>query len=808
MLWTGNKSRVERARLAVRLLQATDLSRTKEDKQIDPYAVVSCEGKTYTSKAVMKSKDPFWDEFFVFDVPQPAFAELKVKVYDHLRCWRPVFMGQVRVPVKSIAEFPARYSQPTWHQMRSRAGKLKGQVQMQLFYTAEWVHRALNVLACTWNVGNAEPPLDLNPWLQGVQSLQHDLVAIGVQECLYKVGAGAMDAANQMAEEEYGMGEEGAAQPFDTYAGNAFGGFENNEGGTSDHRENSPYNSNGLYANGLYPNGLSNGHIHGFTHRSSNDPDSGQKSSNHGSAVLDSTTLLFESVANRGANGNNGLSTDIPGASPTVPAAAHQGSRLRLSVLVPNGGGAGGGSSAAITPRAGTSPSNLTFNFDAADSGTGLGTGTDGMGSTTCSGVATRESSTTMPTGTPPLQPSSTSCRRMVPRIRTAHSLMTLGQQQAAGAADSRSSHNGSGATQLPPPPRSLLTAAAARRRNSVIESAPNYHPALNRVLSMAAGWPPQAAAAIAAANAPSAADTSFSSAHGTLQPSAASIATFGRPSLTNNPAAGTIASVGPICGSNLRGTAPQGKAAQQTYKSKGVLTDMAKVGGEFRDLWEERLKEAVGPGYFMVASAHMGQIRLLLFARNDVYAAISDVRTSKQATGVAGVATNKGGVGISLRVWETTMAFVNSHLAAHQDRSRARNNNYRDIIRGLKLDSQGSNMDVLTAFHHVIWVGDLNYRLDYGQQASNPTESPAPADFAALVTDVQQGGFSKLLEVDQLRREMAAKRAFLGFHEGPINFEPSFKVLRRRGYDYNPQRSPAYCDRILYRCVRPDCTT
>ncbi len=50
----GNKSRVERARLAVRLLQATDLSRTKEDKQIDPYAVVSCEGQSYTSKAVMK----------------------------------------------------------------------------------------------------------------------------------------------------------------------------------------------------------------------------------------------------------------------------------------------------------------------------------------------------------------------------------------------------------------------------------------------------------------------------------------------------------------------------------------------------------------------------------------------------------------------------------------------------------------------------------------------------------------------------------------------------------------------------------
>ncbi|KXZ51165.1 hypothetical protein GPECTOR_13g652 [Gonium pectorale] len=189
----------------------------------------------------------------------------------------------------------------------------------------------------------------------------------------------------------------------------------------------------------------------------------------------------------------------------------------------------------------------------------------------------------------------------------------------------------------------------------------------------------------------------------------------------------------------------------QQTYKVQGVLqgvTDVAKVGGDFKEMWEERMKDAVGSGYFLVSSVHMGQIRLLLFARNDVYAAISDVRSGKQATGVAGVATNKGGVAISLRVWDTTMAFVNSHLAAHQDKTRARNNNYRDIIRGLKIDPQGSSMDVLTAFHHVVWMGDLNYRLDYGQQAITPTESPTAADFASLVGEVQRGYFAKLLEI------------------------------------------------------------
>ncbi|PNH04886.1 putative peroxygenase 3, partial [Tetrabaena socialis] len=47
--------------------------------------------------------------------------------------------------------------------------------------------------------------------------------------------------------------------------------------------------------------------------------------------------------------------------------------------------------------------------------------------------------------------------------------------------------------------------------------------------------------------------------------------------------------------------------------------------------------------------------------------------------------------------------------LAADERRACARNSNYRDITRGLKLDPAG-RMDVLTAFHHVVWMGDLNY--------------------------------------------------------------------------------------------------
>lgn len=45
----------------------------------------------------------------------------------------------------------------------------------------ERVHRPLTVFAGTWNVGNAPPSMDLRSWLQGVEDMEHDLVAIGVQ---------------------------------------------------------------------------------------------------------------------------------------------------------------------------------------------------------------------------------------------------------------------------------------------------------------------------------------------------------------------------------------------------------------------------------------------------------------------------------------------------------------------------------------------------------------------------------------------------------------------------------------------------
>eukprot|EP00798_Chlamydomonas_sp_ICE-L_P013605 gene13605-19478_t len=234
-------------------------------------------------------------------------------------------------------------------------------------------------------------------------------------------------------------------------------------------------------------------------------------------------------------------------------------------------------------------------------------------------------------------------------------------------------------------------------------------------------------------------------------------------------------------------------------YKSRTV----GDIGGvRFTDMWEDTLKDALGPSYWMVKSSHMGQMRLLVFARNDIYPAITRSEKGSQATGVAGVATNKGGVAIGIKVWETELCFINSHLAAHQDKCRARNAHYRDIVKGLRMDPY--QMDVLTAYHHVFWMGDLNYRLDYGQQAIIPTESPSMDDFKSLVDKVDSGQYGELLPLDQLAKEMEAKRCFYQFNEGEIRFPPTFKTRREPGMEYLPQRSPAWCDRILYRSNLP----
>ena len=88
----------------------------------------------------------------------------------------------------------------------------------------------------------------------------------------------------------------------------------------------------------------------------------------------------------------------------------------------------------------------------------------------------------------------------------------------------------------------------------------------------------------------------------------------------------------------------------------------------------------------------------------------VSAVETSYTPTGVLGIGKNKGGVALAMKLRNTPLCFINSHLAAHQDKVIQRNQDVRNILRSTRL---GSTMCELTTQYHTIWMGDLNYRID-----------------------------------------------------------------------------------------------
>lgn len=165
-------------------------------------------------------------------------------------------------------------------------------------------------------------------------------------------------------------------------------------------------------------------------------------------------------------------------------------------------------------------------------------------------------------------------------------------------------------------------------------------------------------------------------------------------------------------------------------------------------------------------------------------------------------VGSNKGGVASYVWVWDTSVCFVNSHLAAHQGKTARRNSDYREIVEQISLGDVG--LDILHQFHHTVWMGDLNYRLDLGEVfgPSANAKTPPKEVFDKIQEMCAKGDTAEMLKCDQLRKSIAENKGFVGFKEGDITHLPTFKVKREKGFVYNTQRSPAYCDRILWRSL------
>ncbi|ODN75742.1 hypothetical protein, variant [Cryptococcus amylolentus CBS 6039] len=279
----------------------------------------------------------------------------------------------------------------------------------------------------------------------------------------------------------------------------------------------------------------------------------------------------------------------------------------------------------------------------------------------------------------------------------------------------------------------------------------------------------------------------------------------------------------------------------------KGTTELAGLVGQGEEDVIVVGLQEAdlrVG-AMFLVMTQYVGVVTIIL-VRKSLRPHVSRIETAERGIGLLGFGGNKAGVAVRMKVYDTVFCFVNSHLAAFStalDRRRLDFSTLRSTLtfprpaitnvdaakpaitrtnssvttRSASIkdetlpkdggqdeqDDEGEKVEadvvnpVFEEFwpddgkalgvddsHVLIWLGDLNYRIDLPD--------------SEVREKVEAQEWQSLLEKDQLRLDITAKKSFARFEEGAIDFPPTFKYVHGSStFDF--ERAPAYTDRVLY---------
>ncbi|OAA41660.1 Inositol polyphosphate-related phosphatase [Metarhizium rileyi] len=252
-----------------------------------------------------------------------------------------------------------------------------------------------------------------------------------------------------------------------------------------------------------------------------------------------------------------------------------------------------------------------------------------------------------------------------------------------------------------------------------------------------------------------------------------------------------------------------------KTATAKRLLKSKKKEGSEqermshqYRD-WRDFLLKTLDdymPGdhlYHLLQSSPLVGLFTCVFVKSTIRDRIRNLSAAEIKRGMGGLHGNKGAVAIRFRVDDTSLCFVNCHLAAGQSQANSRHNDVAAVLEAnlfpaevdpeTRLDTLTGGGDGSMILDHELCIlsGDLNYRID---TMSRDT----------VVKAVQQQQLAKLLDRDQLlvaRRRNAAFR-LRAFEELPITFAPTYKYdVGTDTYDTSEKRrSPAWCDRVLFR--------
>jgi endonuclease/exonuclease/phosphatase family metal-dependent hydrolase len=240
--------------------------------------------------------------------------------------------------------------------------------------------------------------------------------------------------------------------------------------------------------------------------------------------------------------------------------------------------------------------------------------------------------------------------------------------------------------------------------------------------------------------------------------------------------------------------------------------SDQERMSHQYRD-WRDCLVRSLddfmaGELYQLLQTAHLVGLFTCIFVKADLRDRVRNLASAEVKRGMGGLHGNKGAIAVRFMVDDTSLCFVNCHLAAGQTSSNHRHNDANAILEAqifaterdpaVRIDSYVGGGDAAMVLDHelVVLNGDLNYRID---TMSRDT----------VVAAVKAGNLAKLLERDQLlvARRRTPSLKLRVFEEMPIGFAPTYKYdVGTDTYDTSEKRrSPAWCDRLLYRGGRKD---
>jgi hypothetical protein len=207
-----------------------------------------------------------------------------------------------------------------------------------------------------------------------------------------------------------------------------------------------------------------------------------------------------------------------------------------------------------------------------------------------------------------------------------------------------------------------------------------------------------------------------------------------------------------------------------------------------------------------VVATISLMEMRLYIFCKQSLKKEVHDVEKGMEATGIAHVIGNKGGLAIKIEIFGKSLCFLSCHLAAHLKHLDDRVSNLHEIFHQLRLGVK--KLELTHQFDHMFLIGDLNFRVDL---STYDPEKYGFIDHAHHVNAVKElvanSDWDALMSCDQLKqiqRQRVPPTAceLHGFQEGVYDFAPTFKVERASGTEYIEKRVPSYCDRILWKSM------